>query len=514
MGRYVEDHPNSIYTAGSIKQTSLRPLSIKQTSLRTPVHQTDKSSTDIQIVIEKPVISIATEKVDKIDVSKSEDVSRNIGKIKKNLIKHQDLKPIFLKMKRELPSIITGSTMDHELMKQIINLLFCKIYDEKSKGDEDVMEFRADISDTPKTVKERIDILFEGVKSLPQVGIFSDVDRIEFNIEAVFYLVKELQDYNIQESKNDTIGDVFETFTGKSLKGELGQFFTPRNVADMMVRMISIKPTDILVDPACGSGGFLTSASMYIKKEFPEQMMSEPGRANRGEAVATGQTSFVQNIRGIDRDSFLCRIATVHMNLISNQGKLGGIFCDDSLLEPSEWRWNIRDSINFGKFDIVLMNPPFGIDVGKIISQRYIFGGKKTYKQSHILFVKRGLDLLKPGGKMGIILPESFLSNETSKEALEYIRIQARIIAVVSLPEIAFAMVGGMGTTAKTVCLFVEKRFDEQPYTKAENYEIFMAIIKDCGKSIGSFVSKRDETSLVSKNYFERTGRSELGFYV
>ena len=167
--------------------------------------------------------------------------------------------------------------------------------------------------------------------------------------------------------------------------------------------------------------------------------------------------------------------------------------------------------IDFGKFDIVLTNPPFSIDVNKEISQHYKFNGKKTYKQSHILFIKRGLDLLKPGGKMGIILPESLLSNDTTKDVLQDVQKTAIIKAVVSLPEIAFAMAGGRGTTAKTACLIVQKRTSEQPH---ENYEIFMAIIKDCGKNIGSFVSKKDETSLVSKNYIERTERSELGFYV
>ena len=112
---------------------------------------------------------------------------------------------------------------------------------------------------------------------------------------------------------------------------------------------------------------------------------------------------------------------------------------------------------------------------------------------------------------MGIILPESLLSNDTTKDVLQDVQKTAIIKAVVSLPEIAFAMAGGRGTTAKTACLIVQKRTSEQPH---ENYEIFMAIIKDCGKNIGSFVSKKDETSLVSKNYIERTERSELGFYV
>ena len=329
--------------------TNIQMPSTDESPTNIQMPSTDESPTNIQMAVIEGHTQPTTS--DKIHALKSED-----GKVKKNLIKNQDLKPIFLKMKRELPSIITGSTMEHELMKQIINLLFCKIYDERSRGDEDVMEFRSDISDTPKIVKERIDMLFERVKTMTNLS--NDVNRIEFSAEAVFYFVKELQDYNIQESRNDTIGDVFETFTEKSLKGELGQFFTPRNVVEMMVKMVDIKSTDIMIDPACGSGGFLASAFMHIKKDFPGQ---------------------IRNIRGIDRDSFLCRIATVHMNLIggvseqvSERGRAdasetspaNGIFCDDSLLEPSEWRWNIQDSItrerpiDFGKFEHCSNKPP------------------------------------------------------------------------------------------------------------------------------------------------------------
>ena len=163
----------------------------------------------------------------------------DIGKFKrKNLKKPHNLKVVFKAIRNHLAGNFVGATRDEELARELINLVFCKIYDERFTKPEDVVSFRVGVDERLKKVKARILDLFEKVKS--KYGEILDVsDKINLDEHAIAYLVGKLQNYCLIESERDVIADAFETFIGYSLKGEQGQFFTPCNVIKVMVEIVN-----------------------------------------------------------------------------------------------------------------------------------------------------------------------------------------------------------------------------------------------------------------------------------
>ena len=188
----------------------------------------------------------------------------DIGKYRReDLAPTHALRPIFRDVRNHLAGNLTGITRDETLAQQIINVLFCKIYDEMDKGPSEYVAFRAGVGEDAAIVHDRILSLFAAVKS--RYGeVFSDADTIEIDDENLVYVVGELQNYSITESARDAIGDAFEVFIGPALRGSEGQFFTPRNVVHMVIDMLDPEPGELVIDPACGSGGFLIGALDYI----------------------------------------------------------------------------------------------------------------------------------------------------------------------------------------------------------------------------------------------------------
>ena len=188
-------------------------------------------------------------------------------------MKRQDLKPthnlkaIFKAIRNHLAANAVGTTRDETLAQQLINLIFCKIYDEKFKRPSDVVDFRVGIDEDPNEVKRRIEELFKRVKSKYK-EVFEENDKIKLDAKSISYVVGELQNYCLLEAERDVVADAFETFIGPSLKGAQGQFFTPRNVVKMMVDILDPDEDDLIIDPACGSGGFLIEALRHIWKKL------------------------------------------------------------------------------------------------------------------------------------------------------------------------------------------------------------------------------------------------------
>ncbi|MDR2064555.1 MAG: N-6 DNA methylase, partial [Prevotellaceae bacterium] len=178
------------------------------------------------------------------------------------LYKRQDLKPthnlkaIFKSIRNHLAANTVGATRDEVLAQQLINIIFCKIYDEKYTAPNDIVKFRAGIDEKPKDVEKRMLDLFKEVKTnLPEV--IDSEDKITLDTKSLLFIVGELQNYSLMQSERDVVADAFETFIGHALKGGLGQFFTPRNVVKMIVDILQPTENDKIIDPACGSGGFL-----------------------------------------------------------------------------------------------------------------------------------------------------------------------------------------------------------------------------------------------------------------
>ena len=363
----------------------------------------------------------------------------------------------------------TGITRDEALAQEIINVLFCKLMDEQETAPEDTLTFRAGVGEAPEKVQERIRGLFERVKETVFGDVFEVTDRINLDAQSLAYVVGELQPYALADADRDAIGDAFEVFIGPALRGAEGQFFTPRNVIEMMVKMVDPRPGEKVIDPACGSGGFLIAALSHVweclRKEAEHKKWKERDLARRELEIATNC------FRGIDKDAFLSRVCKAYMALIGD-GR-GGIFCQNTLEPLDEWSSPMRREIRPGTFDVVLTNPPFGKKIvvrGERITSQFELGFRWKYDQKagawtkgatqrdqlppQIPFLERCIQLLKPGGRLGIVLPESMLGNPSHGYVVQWLRERLSVAAVVSMPEPLFKTSGKGGTHTK-VCILI-----------------------------------------------------------
>jgi type I restriction enzyme M protein len=424
---------------------------------------------------------------------------------RKDLTPPSNLRSVFRDLRNHLAGMTTGVTRDEPLAREIINVLFCKIFDEQETLPDDVVRFRAGVDEPEDEVKKRILDLFEDVKSIGFGDVFAESDTISLDAASLTYVVGELQNYEVTAAERDAIGDAFETFIGPALRGSEGQFFTPRNVVRMMVEMVDPKPGEKILDPACGSGGFLIAALSNVwtqlRLEASKHGWSERESARREQRTAT------ENFRGIDKDSFLAQVTKAYMALVGD-GR-GGVFCANSLQPPSEWPISMRDKVPLGGFDIVITNPPFGKKIvvkGKALLSQYELGHRwrrdtKTGEISktatlhekqppQIIFLERCLQFLKPGGRLGIVLPESIFGMPTHEYVVEYLRGRARIRAVIAMPEELFKTSGKGGTHAKVCVILIENTRPEEH----EDWPVFLAEAKWCGHdSRGKPTFRQDE---------------------
>lgn len=191
------------------------------------------------------------------NIPKAHQRIEDIGQFRrKDLKPTHNFKTIFKSIRNHLAANTVGATRDEVLAQQLINLIFCKIYDERLTSPEDTIQFRVGVDEPPQEVKNRILDLFQKVKQNQQ-EVFEFEDQINLDTNSVAYVVGELQNYSLIDSERDVIADAFETFIGHTLKGSQGQFFTPRNVVKMIVEILNPDEADKIVDPACGSGGCL-----------------------------------------------------------------------------------------------------------------------------------------------------------------------------------------------------------------------------------------------------------------
>lgn len=432
----------------------------------------------------------------------------DIGLFKRSdLKKTHNLKSVFGSIRNYLAANNTGITLDNEFVVQIINIIFCKIYDERFTRANDIVNFRAGIEEPSKDISTRIKKIFDAVKS-KYPDVFNKTDTISLTDSSIAYIVGELQQYCLIESERDVIADAFEVFISPSLRGGQGQFFTPRNVVKLLVSLANPTRNDKLIDPACGSGGFLIESLRHVwaqvKKEGEE--LGWPER----EIFADQQEVAIKNFRGIDKESFLSKTTKAYMAILGD-GR-GGIFCENSLEAPSNWRADTQTSIQLGAFDVILTNPPYGsklkIDDRTILSH-YDLGFQwttkngvysKTTKQldfqtPQVLFIERCLDLLKPGGRLGIVAPESMFCNPSHKYIMNYVESKAQIEAVISMPENLFQP----HTHAKTCVVLMRKLFDGEEISSDNN--IFMAVAKWCGHDSRGLAVPFDDVPAIQERF-------------
>ncbi len=425
----------------------------------------------------------------------------DIGKFKrKDLKPATNLKSIFNTIRHYLAANAVGITRDEVFAQQLIYLIFCKIYDERFTKMDDIVTFRAGINESDRVVKKRIINLFRKVRSQYDDVIDVSEEAIILDERALAYVVGELQLYSLRDSSRDAVGDAFEVFIGPSLKGSQGQFFTPRNVVKMIIDIIDPTPDQKIIDPACGSGGFLVEALRHVWTKVQEngEALGWPDQ----EIEVEKQNVAIKNFRGIDKDSFLSKVAKAYMAILGD-GR-GGVFCENSLEAPSNWHTSTSNQVQLNEFDVVITNPPFGKKLAissEDILKRYSLGHKWRYSKDtdlfeksalqnkqtpQILFIERCLDLLKDRGKMGIVLLESIFGMPKYQYVVDYLERKTKILAIITMPEDLF-----QPHTHAKCCIVICEKISEP---LEEDHPIFMADVKWCGHdSRGNPTIIRDE---------------------
>ena len=335
--------------------------------------------------------------------------------------------------------------------------------------------------------------------------LFEPNETIKIREYSFKQIVKELEKYNLSNTSDDVKGIAFEKFLGTTFRGELGQFFTPRTLVDYIVGLLDPEEGEVICDPCCGSGGFLIKAFEYVRekiendikqqKEKVKEQFSDNQSAYNTLAIQLNDELSISNpqgrmynlshncIYGTDANPRMARVSK--MNMIMHGDGHGGVHHHDGLLNVN--------GIFEERFDVIVTNPPFGSqvrddvkittedlqdqeaikqyinkygdkykdclltedDVGKAINKRFDIGSKLT----EVLFIERCLNLLKKGGRLGIVLPDGVLNGANLQKCRDFVEGKAKILMITSIPQDVFV---AAGATVKPSLLFFKKFTEEE----------------------------------------------------
>lgn len=286
-----------------------------------------------------------------------------------------------------------------------------------------------------------------------------------------------MEPFNLCNLSDDIRGLAFESFLGKTFRGELGQFFTPRTIVNYMVDVLDIKEGETICDPCCGSGGFLIRAFEHVQdlidNDIHQQIHDVVNHATMSVAVKKYQVEQLlleldkkhigsryyklchQYIYGVDANIRMAR--TSKMNMIMHGDGHLGVYCHDGLFNVG--------GVEDGKFDVILINPPFGLRIARDLEN----DGKKVSDSYHIkksnaeaLFIERCLNLLKPGGRAGLVLPDGILNNPNMEDVRKYVENEADILNITSIPADVFI---ASGANVKPSLVFLRKKIKNEGNT-------------------------------------------------
>lgn len=362
-----------------------------------------------------------------------------------------------------------GKRNPAEAFDEMSKLMFCKIHDERfiTKIGE-YYRFQIGTHENIKEVAGRVKEIYRDAQDR-EPGVFTEPIKAEAPL--IYSVVEILQGVSLSKTDLDAKGVAFEHFLGRIFRGEMGQYFTPRTIVEFMVKMLDPSDRDCVIDPACGSGGFLLYALDRVREDVEQKLDPEDARDRWKDFGLYG-------LFGIEINSQLARVAM--MNMIIHEDGHSNIENNDALDDASNFY--PRRDIRLGKYTILMTNPPFGAvvkDREKDYLRKYELGGKMKWRKrqnTEILFLERCLDFLRPGGKMGIVLPDGVLTNSSLQYVRDFITERAQILAVVSLPQTAFTH---YGAGVKASLLFLRKKRDGE--FLPENYPIFMALAEHIG---------------------------------
>jgi type I restriction enzyme M protein len=421
---------------------------------------------------------------------------------------------------------------------EISKILFMKIMYERNATEEMIFskaKFQADEKNYEQVIRPKLkkevafldqdymQYLFDNTKSaFENDGIFESKDQIKIKRNSFEMIVEELEAFNLSDTSDDVKGIAFEQFLGKTFRGELGQFFTPRTIVEFMIDILDPQEGETVCDPCCGSGGFLITAFEYIRNKIDETIKNEIkeikykffnsefdklslkkqqevdikvrlliDRLNEEFEIKNKKSRYYDLshncIFGTDANPRMAR--TAKMNMIMHGDGHGGVHHNDGLLNVN--------GIFENRFDVILTNPPFGsrvektlkitesdkfTDTERIEKYRSIYGAAydEALKQvndnvgkslldlyetgsmstlTEVLFIERCLNLLKPGGRVGIVLPEGVLNNTNLQKIRDFVESKAKIVLITSIPQEVFI---ASGATVKPSLLFLKKFTQEE----------------------------------------------------
>lgn len=418
---------------------------------------------------------------------------------------------------------------------ELLKVIFCKIEDERNIPKP--LEFfttseERSNPDGQLTVQKRISQIFQRVKKR-HGKIFDANDEIKLTPRSLAYIVSELQRYSLLSTNIDIKGKAYEEIVGANLRGDRGEFFTPRNVMKMVVEMINPRIDERVLDSSCGTGGFLVQAMTHVIAQLEAEFSASMGIPKKdwdGDTVKVFQDRISEmastSFFGFDINPDL--VKATKMNMVMNNDGSGNILQTNSLLPPHEWtdefktrlaealhikKSEIRNYESIAFFDVIVTNPPFGSKIPikdkNILEQfelAHIWENDKktgTWRMTErlqssvppeILFIERCTQFLIPGGRMGIVLPDSILGSPGLGYIREWLIQNHRIIASIDLHVDTFQPRNGTQTSV----LFLQKKTAKQKAREEvtgqmADYNIFMAMVERVGHDKrGNPIFKRD----------------------
>lgn len=415
---------------------------------------------------------------------------------------------------------------------QFLYLIFCKMHDEQSPRDR--RRFWAGPKeqftvDGRAEIRMRVAPLFDEVKrKFP--SIFRGNEEIILSDRALAFMVSELSRYDFSRTEVDAKGAAYQEIVGDNLRGDRGQYFTPRGVIKMAVSILDPKEHERVLDPACGTGGFLVATLNHMMKEFKKQ-----ARVNL-DAASTEEIETIQerlrryasdSVFGADFDPFLIRAA--QMNMVMSGDGHGHLYHINSLEFPKGHLADLeaaRRGIPLGSIDVVMTNPPFGSDipiVDRHILEQYELayrwesvedgtfrriGDLQRSVSPEILFIERCIKWLRPGGRLAIVLPDGILGNPAAEYIRWWILRYTWVLASIDLPVEVFIVEANVNILTSVLVL---KRKTEDEMRAEElggpvDYPVFMAVAEKVGfDRRGNTIYKRapDGTDIVTVKEIE-----------
>ena len=414
----------------------------------------------------------------------------------------KSLKDLVLEMEDE---VLANAGVD--VFEEVFKLIFAKLYDEKTGAQHKTYNLRfRNSGQSDIELKKKIESLFkEACDEWP--GVFPDDAKIALTPPHLAICVSSLETVKLFNSNLDVVDDAFEYLMNKTSKGEKGQYFTPRYVIDMCVRMLNPKPTETMIDTAAGSSGFPVHTIFHVWRQMQLAANRKVSHLFTSSPKGKEEIDYVRKkVFAIDFDEKTVRVART-LNLIAGDGHTNVLHLNtldftrwDTVTKEQDWidtynegykqlrKLEIDPSHTYFDFDILMANPPFAGEIkeGQLLA-RYEFGSKNGHPQKSvsrdILFIERNINFLRAGGRMAIVLPQGRFNNKTDQEIRKFIADKCRILAVVGLDANTFKP----HTGTKTSVLFVQKWQNDRKQPnynpRREDYPIFFATQRREGKN-------------------------------